>query len=93
MKEKSRLSAHRKPVGKNLKPISESQIDFSDIPVLSDAQLASMRRISSVSEGLSKSRYQAVTKKLQQLKLRSGTLTGIEIVAVVQSDRKRTGRC
>lgn len=71
MKKKSRSFVCRRPVGKNLKPIPDSQIDFSGIPELSDAQLVSMQRIGSSSEDPSKSRRQVVTKKLQQLRSRS----------------------
>ena len=92
MKKKSRSSVRRRPVGKNLKPIPDSQIDFTDIPELSDKQLAAMQRIGRSLEEPSKSRRQVVTKKLQQLQRRSATLTGNEILTAVQSGRKRADR-
>jgi len=91
-KKPSASSAHGKRAARNVRHIPNSQIDFSDIPELSDEQLAAMRRISKSPEGTNKSRPQIVSKKLQQLRRRSATLTGKEIVAAVQNGRRRAGR-
>ncbi len=44
-KRKSALSAHGKQIKKNAKHISNHEIDFSDIPELSDEQLSRMKRV------------------------------------------------
>lgn len=46
MKSRKSVSlAREKRIKKNAKPISDNQIDYSDIPGLSDEQLKSMRRV------------------------------------------------
>ena len=42
---KSASSAPEKRIRKNGRPIRDSQIDYSDIPALSDEQLHSMKRV------------------------------------------------
>ena len=44
-KKRSESSAQGKRAGRNVKPIPDSQIDFSDIPEATDAQLKRMRRV------------------------------------------------
>lgn len=44
-KKRSGSSAHGKRHAKNVKHISDSEIDFSDIPELSDAELKSARKV------------------------------------------------
>lgn len=55
MKRKpSALSAHGKRAAKSVRHIPDSQIDFSDIPELSDEQLRRMRRVGRPVTGLAK---------------------------------------
>ena len=44
-KKRSGLSAQGKRHAKSVKHISDSEIDFSDIPELSDAQLKNVRKV------------------------------------------------
>lgn len=59
------LSSNGKRAGNNVGHIPDSQIDFSDIPELSDEQLAAMRRVDRAPKGSKKSRPQVVSKKPQ----------------------------
>jgi predicted DNA binding CopG/RHH family protein len=55
MKKKRFVSSARgKRVGKNVRHIPDSQIDFSDIPELSNEQLKRMRRVGRPVTGLAK---------------------------------------
>lgn len=47
-------SAHGKRAERNVRHIPDTQIDFSDIPELSDEQLRSMRRVGRPATGLAK---------------------------------------
>lgn len=54
MKRRSDSSAHGKAAGKNVRHIPDSQIDFSDIPELSNEQLRRMRRVGRPASGMAK---------------------------------------
>ncbi|MDF0650264.1 MAG: hypothetical protein CV081_05940 [Nitrospira sp. LK265] len=55
MKKKSSVSsAPGKRAARNVKPMPDSQIDFSDIPELSDEQLKRMRRVGRPVTGMAK---------------------------------------
>ena len=54
MKKKRSESAPDKRAGGNVKPIPDSQIDFSDIPEATDAQLKQMRRVGRPASGMAK---------------------------------------
>ena len=53
-KKQSGSSARGKRVGENVKHMPDSQIDFSDIPEATDAQLRHMRRVGRPSTGTAK---------------------------------------
>ena len=53
-KKPSASSARDRRAAKNVRHIPDSQIDFSDIPELSDEQLKRMRRVGRPSTGLAK---------------------------------------
>ncbi len=53
-KIRSGLSAPGKRAGRNVKHIPDSQIDFSDIPEATDAQLRRMRRVGRPASGMAK---------------------------------------
>jgi uncharacterized protein (DUF4415 family) len=44
-KKRSASSAHGARIRKSVRPIPDRDIDFSDIPEMSDAQLRAMRRV------------------------------------------------
>ena len=53
-KKQSASSAQDRRAGVNVKPMPDSQIDFSDIPEATDAQLKSMRRVGRPVSGMAK---------------------------------------
>ena len=53
-KKPSESSVQGKRAGGNVKPIPDSQIDFSDIPEATDAQLKRMRRVGRPASGMAK---------------------------------------
>ena len=53
-KKRSESSAQDKRAVGNVKPIPDSQIDFSDIPEATDAQLKRMRRVGRPASGMAK---------------------------------------
>ena len=53
-KKPSSSSAPGRRAARNVKPMPDSQIDFSDIPELSDKQLKRMRRIGRPATGMAK---------------------------------------
>jgi len=53
-KKRSESSAQGKRAGRNVKPMPDSQIDFSDIPEATDAQLKRMRRVGRPVSGMAK---------------------------------------
>jgi predicted DNA binding CopG/RHH family protein len=53
-KKSSASSAPGKRAGKNVRHIPDSQIDFSDMPELSDQQLKRMRRVGRPATGIAK---------------------------------------
>lgn len=53
-KKSSALSAPGKRAGKSVRHIPDSQIDFSDMPELSDQQLKRMRRVGRPATGIAK---------------------------------------
>lgn len=53
-KKRSESSARDKRAGGSVKPIPDSQIDFSDIPEATDAQLKRMRRVGRPASGMAK---------------------------------------
>lgn len=53
-KKSSALSALGKRAGKSVRHIPDSQIDFSDMPELSDQQLTRMRRVGRPATGIAK---------------------------------------
>jgi len=52
--KRSESSAQGTRAGGNVKPIPDSQIDFSDIPESTDAQLKRMRRVGRPASGMAK---------------------------------------
>lgn len=53
-KKRSESSAQGRPVAKSVKPMPDSQIDFSDIPEATDAELKHMRRVGRPASGVAK---------------------------------------
>lgn len=53
-KKRSALSVPDRQVARNVKPMPDSQIDFSDIPEATDAQLKRMRRVGRPASGMAK---------------------------------------
>lgn len=53
-KKPSGSSAQGKRVAKNVRHIADSQIDFSDIPEATDAELKRMRRVGRPASGMAK---------------------------------------
>lgn len=53
-KKSSASSAPGKRAGKNVRHITDSQIDFSDMPELSNEQLKRMRRVGRPATGIAK---------------------------------------
>ena len=53
-KKRSASSARGKQVAESVKHMPDSQIDFSDIPEATDAQLKRMRRVGRPSSGMAK---------------------------------------
>lgn len=53
-KKRSESSAQGRPVAKSVKPMPDSQIDFSDIPEATDAELTRMRRVGRPVSGVAK---------------------------------------
>ena len=53
-KKRFESSAQDRRAGGNVKPMSDSQIDFSDIPEATDAQLKRMRRVGRPASGMAK---------------------------------------
>jgi predicted DNA binding CopG/RHH family protein len=53
-KKKSGSSAQGRRAGKSVKHISDSQIDFSDIPEATDEELGRMRRVGRPASGMAK---------------------------------------
>ena len=53
-RKRSVSSARGKRVGKSVRHMPDSQIDFSDIPELTDEQLKRMRRVGRPSSGMAK---------------------------------------
>ena len=53
-KKPSASSAQGRRVAKNVKHIPDSQIDFSDIPEATDAELKRMRRVGRPASGMAK---------------------------------------
>jgi predicted DNA binding CopG/RHH family protein len=53
-KKPSGSSAPGRRAAKNVKPIPDSQIDFSDIPEATDAELKRMRRVGRPASGMAK---------------------------------------
>ena len=53
-KKRSESSAQDRRAGGNVKPMPDSQIDFSDIPEATDAQLKRMRRVGRPASGMAK---------------------------------------
>ena len=53
-KKRSGSSAQDRRVGRNVKHIPDSQIDFSDIPEATDEQLRRMRRVGRPASGMAK---------------------------------------
>jgi predicted DNA binding CopG/RHH family protein len=53
-KKRSESSAQGKRASGNVKPIPDSQIDFSDIPEAADAQLKRVRRVGRPASGMAK---------------------------------------
>lgn len=53
-RKRSGSLAHGKRAARNVRHIPDSQIDFSDIPELSDEQLKRMRRVGRPATGLAK---------------------------------------
>ena len=91
MKTRSASSARGKRAGKRVKPIPDSRIDFSEIPELSDEQLATLRRIDRLLKAPIKKNRLVFSKSLQQVRRRSAMLTGTEIVDAVPNDRRSAG--
>ena len=53
-KKRFESSAQDRRAGVNVKPMPDSQIDFSDIPEATDAQLKRMRRVGRPASGMAK---------------------------------------
>jgi len=53
-RKRSGLSAQDRRAGRNVKHMPDSQIDFSDIPEATDAQLRRMRRVGRPASGMAK---------------------------------------
>ncbi|MBM4124377.1 MAG: BrnA antitoxin family protein [Nitrospira sp.] len=53
-KKRARASARGTRAAKNVRPMPDSQIDFSDIPEATDEQLKRMRRVGRPSSGMVK---------------------------------------
>ena len=53
-KKRSKSSAQDRRAGGNVQPMPDSQIDFSDIPESTDAQLKRMRRVGRPASGMAK---------------------------------------
>ena len=53
-KKRSASSAQDRQAGGNVKPMPDSQIDFSDIPEATDAQLKRMHRVGRPASGMAK---------------------------------------
>lgn len=52
--KRSESSAPGRPVAKSVTPMPDSQIDFSDIPEATDAELKRMRRVGRPASGVAK---------------------------------------
>ena len=53
-RKRSASSARGKRVGRNVRPIPDSQIDFSDIPESTDEELRRARRVGRPASGMAK---------------------------------------
>jgi predicted DNA binding CopG/RHH family protein len=53
-KKRSASSVHGKRAARSVKPIPDSQIDFSDIPEATDEELKRMRRVGRPKSGMAK---------------------------------------
>ena len=83
MKKKlSASSAPDKRAGKSVRHISDSQIDFSDMPELSDQQLKRMKRVGRPATG--------IAKQLIAIRLSPRLLAALRIMAARQGKRYQT---
>lgn len=81
-KKSSASSAPGKRAGKSVRHIPDSQIDFSDMPELSDQQLTRMRRVGRPATG--------ITKQLIAIRLSPGLLTALRNMAARQGKGYQT---
>jgi predicted DNA binding CopG/RHH family protein len=81
-KKRSASSARGKRAGKSVKPISDSQIDFSDVPESTDAELRRARRVGRPPTGKA--------KQLIALRIDPELLAGLRKLASRQSKPYQT---
>jgi len=81
-KKPSALSAHGKRVGKSVRHMPDSRIDFSDMPELSDEQLKRMKRVGRPATGMA--------KQLIAIRLSPRLLAALRNIAAKQSKPYQT---
>jgi len=81
-KKSSASSAPGKRAGKSVRHIPDSQIDFSDMPELSDQELARMRRVGRPATG--------IAKQLIAIRLSPRLLTALRTMAAKQGKGYQT---